>query len=464
MASFLGFIFNAAGIASLGLMASDISSAGKGKEESTHVEILIGTGTEQMVCSDSLCLPPHISLALPLPKDKKRKRGANLYPFQGGHWPSVALWSEEGQRIGQGKVNWGDKPGASIDMEIKHEQGAKTGNQAAYIMLSNMDDDAICISAVYITEPRTTTTWFGDVGKRCGMSWYQSNRRVGEAGQTPACVWLDNDGSAGVNSQALSFHVPDMVANADRVAQFGADIDSLCRSTPRFSFWGDLAADSVVPFFDPPLEYEADAQSGGIGRDKDVERVKDKSRYDKSVAMYSGGNHKRAWHGSRGEGYGNLTVPDFMLPRRQADTQRRGGGGQRKGRHVAAKKRGRRGFDNLIVTSDPGHSAKELCGSATSYGADTVSMAERLFCDMETKSLYALCQQVGDDTMHTNTNSSSVAPMPRAVGGEEGKKETKGCFDMQSKSLHVPDGQGGSQVHRRTKTAGAKVYKSTQYW
>ncbi|KAK8102550.1 hypothetical protein PG984_015696 [Apiospora sp. TS-2023a] len=418
MASFLGFIFNAAGIASLGLMASDISAAGKGKEDSTHVEILIGTGTEQM----------------------------------GGHWPSVALWNEEGQRIGQGKVGWGDNAGASIDMEIKHEQGAKTGNQAAYVLLSNVDNDAICISAVYITETKTTTTWFGDVGKPCGMSWYQSNRRVGESGQMPACVWLDNDGSEGINSQALSFHIPDMIANDDRVAQFGEDIDSLCKSTPRFSFWGDLEADSLIPFFDPPLEYETDAKSGGIGRDKDIERVKDKVQYDKSVAMYSGGNHKRAWHGSRGEGYGNLTVPDFMLPR------------QKKVRRALAKKRGRRGFDNLIITSDPGHSAKELCESATSYGADTVSMAERLFCDMEAKTLYPLCQE-GEEkaTMHTNTNSSAVVRGRRAVK-EETKKEKKSCFDMQSKSLHVPDGMQDHQIHARATTAGAKTYKTTQYW
>ncbi|KAK7917358.1 hypothetical protein PG985_010966 [Apiospora marii] len=426
MASFLGFIFNAAGIASLGLMASDISSAGKGKEESTHVEILIGTGTEQM----------------------------------GGHWPSVALWNEEGQRIGQGNANWGDKPGASIDMEIKHEQGAKTGNQAAYILLSNMDNDAICISAVYITETKTTTTWFGDVGKRCGMSWYQSNRRIGESGQTPACVWLDNDGSEGINSQALSFHIPDMIANDDRVEQFGEDINSLCKSTPRFSFWGDLEADSIMPFFDPPLEYETDSKSGGIGRDKDVERVKDKFKYDKSVTMYSGGNHKRAWHGTRGEGYGNLTVPDFMLPRQKDNMQRRDGGGTKKGRNTVAKKRGRRGFDNLIVTYDPGHSAKELCESATSYGADTVSMAERIFCDMEKKTMYPLCQEEGDDTMHTHTNSSGVV----RVRGSKKEEEKKSCFDMKSKSLYVPDGQRDSQVHRRAKTAGAKAYKTTQYW
>ncbi|KAK8068224.1 hypothetical protein PG996_007336 [Apiospora saccharicola] len=332
MASFPGFIFNAASIASLGLMASDISAAGKGKEDSTHVEILIGTGTEQM----------------------------------GGHWPSAALWNEEGQRIGQGK--------------------------AAYVLLSNVDNDAICVSAIYITETKTTTTWFGDVGKPCGMSWYQSNRRVGESGQMPACVWLDNDGSEGINSQALSFHIPDMIANDDRVAQFGEDIDSLCKSTPRFSFWGDLEADSLIPFFDPPLEYVTDAKSGGIGRDKDIERVKDKVQYDKSVAMYSGGNHKRAWHASRGEGYGNLTVPDFMLPR------------QKKGRRALAKKRSRRGFDNLIVTSDPGHSAKELCESATSYGADTVSMTERLFCDMEAVS--AVVIGGGDDDDDDDLNES----------------------------------------------------------
>lgn len=338
-------------------------------------------------------------------------------------------------------------------MEIKHEQGAKTGNQAAYILLSNMDDDAVCISAVYITETKTTTTWFGDVGKQCGMTWYQSNRRVGESGQTPACVWLDNDGSDGINSQAMSFHIPDMIANDDRVAQFGEDIDSLCKSSPRFSYWGDLEADSLIPFFDPPLEYETDAKSGGIGRDKDIERVKDKVQYDKSVTMYSGGNHKRTSHVHHGEGVGNLTVPDFMLSRK-------------KGRHAAMKKRRRGVFDNLIVTSDPGHSAKELCESATSYGADTVSMAERLFCDMDLKTLYPLCEE--PDTMHANTNSSGIVRgrWSAAEGKEEKEKkeEKKSCFDMQSKSLHLPVVMQDPQIHTRAKTAGPKAYKTTEYW
>ncbi|THY54923.1 hypothetical protein D6C99_03336 [Aureobasidium pullulans] len=44
----------------------------------------------------------------------------------------------------------------------------------------------------------------------------------------------------------------------------------------------------------------------------------------------------------------------------------------------------------LIVSDLPGHSARYLCDSATSYGPDFVGN-DTMFCDMGTKSLLPLC-------------------------------------------------------------------------
>ncbi|KAI1131669.1 hypothetical protein F5Y10DRAFT_262046 [Nemania abortiva] len=50
-----------------------------------------------------------------------------------------------------------------------------------------------------------------------------------------------------------------------------------------------------------------------------------------------------------------------------------------------------RSDDRLIVSHIPGHSAIEVCESETSWGPDFVSMAEGLYCNMETHELLPLC-------------------------------------------------------------------------
>ncbi|KAI9041355.1 uncharacterized protein KD926_006931 [Aspergillus affinis] len=67
--------------------------------------------------------------------------------------------------------------------------------------------------------------------------------------------------------------------------------------------------------------------------------------------------------------------------------------------------------DSEIVISDAKqHSAKRLCQSDTSMGPDFAHTGEELFCDMDTKTLYAFCQ------VH----------------------DTETCFDLDSQSLLTP--------------------------
>ena len=121
-------------------------------------------------------------------------------------------------------------------------------------------------------------------------------------------------------------------------------------------------------------------ENHGIGRDKDIERVIDKEDIDKSVAMYRRPLHmKRQPMGSTSPGIGGAPIPSFMLKKRDASGAT--------GRH----KRSNKHWDHLIVTPYPEHSAIELCQSETSWGPDEVSLNERIFCDMGTKTLFPLC-------------------------------------------------------------------------
>lgn len=76
----------------------------------------------------------------------------------------------------------------------------------------------------------------------------------------------------------------------------------------------------------------------------------------------------------------------------------------------------------LVVSQDLQHSAKELCESDTSHGPDFLSVPGKLFCDMETKTLWLFC--------------------------EDGEDE-KSCFDPDTKQL-----RGVGIVGRDTETLG----------
>lgn len=49
----------------------------------------------------------------------------------------------------------------------------------------------------------------------------------------------------------------------------------------------------------------------------------------------------------------------------------------------------------IVVTSDPSHNATTLCESKTSRGPDLVSLAEKVYCNMETRETLPLCAQDG---------------------------------------------------------------------
>lgn len=53
-------------------------------------------------------------------------------------------------------------------------------------------------------------------------------------------------------------------------------------------------------------------------------------------------------------------------------------------------------LEQLVVSRDAQHSAKEVCESDSSHGPDFVSVPEKLFCDMGTKTLWLFCEDDKD--------------------------------------------------------------------
>ena len=103
--------------------------------------------------------------------------------------------------------------------------------------------------------------------------------------------------------------------------------------------------------------------------------------YSSNPKSYCGPKAFRAYRGNDGSGplLGKRETP---RPKRAVDTR-------------------------LVVSSDPSHTATDLCNSDTSRGPDFISVTEGLFCDMETRQLLKVCTDgVNTDCVHMPGNST----------------------------------------------------------
>jgi hypothetical protein len=264
-------------------------------------------------------------------------------------------------------------------------------------MISQLSDNAICVAGVMVANNKISGAFYGDTGYKCGQTWFASSNRIGAEFETPRCVWLDANHDNGINARALSFHLNDMAGNQGKLKQYDENLDSLCKSTPRFSFWGNLLPDSVIPFFNPPLKYK-----DGNGADEDLSKVLDDPAHPWDKSVFLSPAKVNAKH------------------KRRSKVVKRGSSNKDK--------------SHLIVT-EQNTNVTEICESETSYGWDIVSTSQNLFCDMEHKQLYPLCNQ----TITTK------------------------CFDLDNKTLIGAPGLNPRDVEVQKLRFG-RSYNTTNTW
>ncbi|USW57231.1 hypothetical protein Slin15195_G105500 [Septoria linicola] len=298
-----------------------------------------------------------------------------------GNVPHIALWDDNGNRLGQYHAGKKEriKEGSSKTIMVEHNQNGGEAANPYYIMLSNLENDAICISTITVANEIISASFSGDTGYMCGQSWFLSEAPIGSNYAKPRCVWLDGDHSNGLNARAMSFHLNDFAPNNDKLTQYLNEPDTLCKSTPRFSIWGNLLPDGIIPFFEPKLEYNLDSVDGSEGNDTDTSLVIDKEgQYNKAVYLHQGEKTKRSSKKTR-------------------NTNSRGSN---------------KDPEHLIITDQVGDDVREVCESQTSYGWDIVSTVQKLFCDMQEKQLYQLCD--GEDVKDNCFDLEARTIVPRA--------------------------------------------------
>lgn len=331
-----------------------------------------------------------------------------------GVQPAINLYDDNGYLLGHRSNREGYRVDKSNDLDkhiykIEHNAHKNKMETPKYVVVNQWSSDAICLSALQVSNGRLSAVFYGDLGAFCGQSWYFSRRRLSDKLPHPKCVWIDEDHTADFNARAISFHLNDMLGTPDKVVMYRENPEEyLCKSTPRFAFWKNLLPDSHVPIFRPPLQYERDEISGQEGRDKDPRLAIDKVKWDKDAK----------------------TDPQPIVRRSTASSQRK------PERAKLSKRQGtNHDVSHLVVTRAEGHEASAVCNSTTSYGWDVVSLREETYCDMTVKQLYNLC-------------------------GEQYKEN---CFDLERKVLV---GHGGINARGEVSSIGVpeKRYESTSHW
>lgn len=327
-----------------------------------------------------------------------------------GNIPGVALWDAAGRFIGKemGVYNYVIEDGKFHDLEVKGKMAS-----ADYLSVSAFGTDGLCVAAVAVTSPTGYKAgWLGDIGMRCGAPWYPSALAIlGSDPETrPACVWIDQDGSNNHPHTGLTMHLPSF-SGEGLANEYNDNIDTLCKSLPRFSMWKTRSVHMTLPvYYADKLEHNED------GSDKNIDAILNPKMMQSETT---------APNDPTGTKLGVADGPSALEPGSVAEL----GPSKRRARRQAPQPL----HDQLVISNITSHSARELCESQTSAGPDFVSTVEWLYCDMAEKVLWPLCSD----------------------------GNTEACFDLDTQSITW---RAEPELKARKEDLSTKSYRNVQRW
>jgi hypothetical protein len=343
------------------------------------------------------------------PKDPARQTtvslGVGLGAADQGSIPLLNLFDRYGNRVSQygGDKNGhiGGNDGATKSFTIDNSQNGNNAAEVEYVSIVMSQSDGICLSAVVLSTGASQWIWTGDVGFTCGAQWYASRYKMGGSNRPIRCVWLDADHGNNIVAQGLSLHMTDFTGEAGLLAQYKEDEGRLCQNSARMTFHPSMDKNGFPTFFNPPLDFKVGNDAADVSEPStDGALTKPDQGKDREMRAYPDGTTlksskiRRGLHGRRRNAIRG--IKNIMS-------------------------------DQLTVSHETTHSAKELCTDSNSLGPDFVSIEEGLFCDMETAKLWPLC---------TATTTFE-------------------CFDLQDKAF---------KSHKTKRDAPIKNYKVVNEW
>ena len=270
--------------------------------------------------------------------------------------------------------------GSFRDMTIR-QSDVGPGEQATSLHIIPTSNE-LCIA--YISQTWADGThrgWIGDMGRGCGRDWYYSNIVVGNDHKPSqslflshtqphekapveltraqsACTWVDHDHSHGITTAALQIHMQDFT---NLTTNFDHEPGYYCT-------W-------------PTMLFQADADAVGYHASN--------SKITPGLSDFE----YAFWDGKGASASSNHLKNDAN-------------DGEKVRRSRLSRRSGLAAFSHLIASPHDRHSAQELCESGSSHGPDFVSSSEGIFCDMDAKTHWPLCDRTTEnECYHWDTHS-----------------------------------------------------------
>ena len=344
----------------------------------------------------------------------------------GGHAPNIALFDPNGARLGfmSGERQGIIKEGNFKDISVAHIDDSNN-EPAEYVSLTSGGTDAICIAYLMITwASGDNFQFFGDIGRTCGGQWYPSNLPVPNDNNkqfTPSCMWIDSPdpGTGNMFAYGFSFHAKDFGTSKVRAAGYQANPDSLCKSLPRFHFWGaELTSElQCIPVFDPPIAYQEDGSDPS-----DLAKIINNPG---KVNCSPGPNQQpspREIMSLRQVTIGRAgSTPNYGVKKRSAIAKRSAA-------FDACKDK------RLVISNWDGHSAQDVCTDPNARGPDFLSKKENLYCDMCNRVLYDICTET-HKTGCFDLSSHTLKPGPNHQSQKNGGLTARTVAEGQGKTF-----------------------------
>ena len=257
-------------------------------------------------------------------------------------------------------------------------------------MIADRDDD-ICISAITVSQPNGVQVMItGDIPSGLCSYWGYSESltkiQTTRGDHRPHCFWMAGKSAVSPYPRSIVFHLEDFVGHGNHTQAYNDNNDAICAVQPRMHRYMNWPR--VFPIFWPPLVYppvESPEIPDVLFPQKnwtylDVNYLQDKKNWKDKPDTWPwmwgrDGPKRRAVDASVDQN----TTDDKVAVQPAAATPRK-------------KTFYRKGVMHDAIRGGS-VSARYACEKEHIQGPDILSHAENLYCDLDTRTLYPLCEK-----------------------------------------------------------------------
>ncbi|KAG6354813.1 hypothetical protein INS49_003894 [Diaporthe citri] len=324
--------------------------------------------------------------------DPERERPG--FSTMGGIMPDARVYDQKGKLLGKSIHNKGAREGDTGYIVVPQQAANYTLFSGNHDMSENFDN-AICIAwaTIHWQSEGSEYAWSGGWGHACekhGAQWYYSGMTIpGSDNHSPDCLWVWHweesqypgypPGTSERNPPVREFHVN----------------------------WADVKVGEDDPRLNTSAQYMCDSRSFRLYKNHDPQELD--LRWNE---VYKRPDIGPPSHYTTSEKTTTKPSATELINRRQAHTEHTEHNDQEQHQQLTpspgkpGRRRHRRGQSfleklstTLVINDHEQQTAEGLCGSKGSLGPSFADSRNRVYCDMETKTLHPFCEGGSDGSL-----------------------------------------------------------------